>query len=534
MNTVRTKRPSKGPKFILPLHVGRDFTSALREFLDRNESDHFAGNYLRKEVFSKQSDSMESLPTQERAQAAQSKWLAAESRNATTNQRLFIASIEVAGVDPDVISGISIPRLLEKARREVRWLIGSNPPEPSNLRLEITNGASTRIRRSGTAAASKLEGKAHVTEPAEPVWLSAIEDTILSDTEGLVFPEIVHSSVMFTVPKNAQIDRVACKEPEINMILQRGYGLHMRSCLKKVGIDLHDQSRNREAALHGSRTGELATIDLSSASDLISRTLVNLLLPTAWYVALDNVRVKRTILLDKTSHELEMFSSMGNGFTFELETVLFWAICRAVMSLSGESGTLLVYGDDIIVPATVARRLPRIFSFLGFKVNAKKSFWTGRFRESCGGHYYKGMDVTPFYVRATPKSQSDLVHLLNQFRNWSCRIHPFGSEPHYQFWKTWAQRVDTRVWGGFDIASNSSLYTPGKPKSRFVSKGRTVVPPQSGALLYWHMTSIRRPVGLEPLPGFVVEVSVEDLRLRPNTRPSWYSGHDVFFVNEEH
>jgi hypothetical protein len=83
-------------------------------------------------------------------------------------------------------------------------------------------------------------------------------------------PLTVHeSSVYFTVPKNSTIDRSACKEPEVNMILQRALSKHIRESLKRVGIDLRDQGVNQRLARDALKLG-LATVDLSAASDSIT------------------------------------------------------------------------------------------------------------------------------------------------------------------------------------------------------------------------------------------------------------------------
>jgi hypothetical protein len=53
-----------------------------------------------------------------------------------------------------------------------------------------------------------------------------------------------------------------------------------------------------------------------------------------------------------------------------------------------------VYGDDIVVPVDYARSVADELEAYGLKVNRRKSFWTGKFRESCGAEYYDGEDVS--------------------------------------------------------------------------------------------------------------------------------------------
>jgi len=180
-------------------------------------------------------------------------------------------------------------------------------------------------------------------------------------------------SVLFTVPKKTEIDRVACKEPEGNMLLQRSLGEVIRSKLRRYGIDLNDQSRNQRLAQSALKDG-LATIDLSSASDLISRQLVFNLLPFDWWSILDDLRVKSTLLPSGEKHSLEMFSSMGNGYTFELESLLFLCLMLASREAEGCLNTRLsIFGDDMICHPKVADTLIPLLTVSGFTINKEKN-----------------------------------------------------------------------------------------------------------------------------------------------------------------
>lgn len=107
---------------------------------------------------------------------------------------------------------------------------------------------------------------------------------------------------------------------------------------------------------------------------------------------------------------------MGNGFTFELESLIFWALCSAVMDCLSIDGDLSVYGDDIIVPVKAYPAVKEILAFAGFTTNDKKTFADGPFRESCGKHYFKGQDVTPIYIRNRPTCWPDYVAIANKLR----------------------------------------------------------------------------------------------------------------------
>jgi hypothetical protein len=140
------------------------------------------------------------------------------------------------------------------------------------------------------------------------------------------------------------------------------------------------------------------------------------LLPPEWSELLGQLRTG-TICYDGLSIKLEKFSSMGNGFTFELESLIFWALalgcCRTVGVDVEHVG---VYGDDIIVPTDAAGLLYEVLDHCGFWVNTQKSYIDGPFRESCGADWLNGKDVRPFYLR---ELISDRV--LYIFHNWAIR-----------------------------------------------------------------------------------------------------------------
>jgi hypothetical protein len=109
---------------------------------------------------------------------------------------------------------------------------------------------------------------------------------------------------------------------------------------------------------------------------------------------------------------------MGNGFTFELETLIFYVICAVCCELHGLTprGAVHVYGDDLIIPTTVAGTALSLLKYLGFTPNAKKTFLSGVFRESCGGDYFEGADVRPFFLKEIPDEPQKWITLANGLR----------------------------------------------------------------------------------------------------------------------
>jgi len=114
----------------------------------------------------------------------------------------------------------------------------------------------------------------------------------------------------------------------------------------------------------------------------------------------------------------EMFSSMGNGFTFELESLIFYALAKATCEAEGlsvfeQTRSITVFGDDIIIPQICYSSFCSNLKLFGFEPNLEKSFSEGFFFESCGADYYRSVDVRPFFLRRITKTVKDVFFLLN-------------------------------------------------------------------------------------------------------------------------
>lgn len=221
--------------------------------------------------------------------------------------------------------------------------------------------------------------------------------------------------VLQLVPKSFKALRVILVEPLLNGFFQKGVGSYMKRRLRLFGIDLYDQTRNQKLAKLGSETGEIATIDLKAASDSIAYMLVLSLLPIEWFHHLCTLRTGTyTIPGSKAHAELEKFSSMGNAYTFELESLIFYGIVYGVCKyLEIPDRNVSVYGDDLIVPTGAVKLLTDVLGAVGFSVNPEKSFSEGPFRESCGADYFKGYDVRPFYLKERVSER--ILYLMHNF-----------------------------------------------------------------------------------------------------------------------
>lgn len=485
---------------------------SLNTIEDDGQSEHnaFAFEYLKKVFLSKYADDLSvyggvaGLTAEERSRAAIKKWLSVDDLNGLTNHQLLLLEIS-EGVDEDhewySYEDKRINRILRRAAEVVVSVIGSEPPEGVTYG-HFSSGASTSLRRSPTTLAQKFLDQAEVTLPASSTARQLVEGSenwrrLGWNDRFAVNP--VKGNYLFTVPKNARIDRVACKEPDLNMFSQKGVGDFIRARLRVRGIDLNDQSKNRELARQASAADNLATIDLSSASDTLSSGLVCRLLPISWYVLLNQLRSERTFV-DGDWRDLNMFSSMGNGFTFELESLIFYALARATAWEGRVSGTISVYGDDIIVPVEMAEWFMKVLHRCGFLPNYDKTFTVGPFRESCGGHYWNGREVTPFYVRRACRDISDVILVLNQFRKWICLLDREGEiykKVVFAYHFLASRLVPRSLRGGRDFASRFQLVTDEAPMRVLVPRMRRRFNHEIGAYLLWLRTAEQRQGPIE-------------------------------------
>jgi len=267
---------------------------------------------------------------------------------------------------------------------------------------------------------------------------------------GVTFlePDAERPVRVITVPKTLKTPRIIAIEPTCMQFMQQAILeslVQKLEAVRAVGntrqnvacgfVGFSDQDPNREMARIGSRNQTLATLDMSEASDRVSNQHVMLL--TKWWPHVSEaIQATRSTKADVPGHgvmPLSKFASMGSAVCFPMEAMVFTTLVflgiqdklnkqltrKDVLSYSGQ---VRVYGDDIVIPVDcVDSVISRLESF-GFKVNSSKSFWNGKFRESCGGDYYDGEWVTPVRVRRefpSSRKQVDrvisLVELRNQF-----------------------------------------------------------------------------------------------------------------------
>jgi hypothetical protein len=349
----------------------------------------------------------------DREAEAYSKFRLAEEKCLATNTRLWNERPE-----KDVAS------VLHVAQRIIAQVLG-RVPGFEELSFLFGPGASTNVVGRVASYRTKLGAPMQCSQSlvgwlgsflAEfPLWCDAVaskhHDFPETGDKVWTVPVEVRPARLGFVPKTSKTDRTICVEPSLNALGQKGIGSYMKKRLGLYGVDLRDQSKNQHLAQRGSESGNYATIDLSSASDTVSYALVMSLLPMEWFDLLDHFRSESVEFRDEVV-VLEKFSSMGNAYTFELESLIFYSLALAVcdyLNLLDEplfaggylrkESTVCVYGDDIIVPVSAYSLLGKVLTWCGFELNNSKSFCYGYFRESCGADWFAGFDVRPWYLK---------------------------------------------------------------------------------------------------------------------------------------
>lgn len=335
-----------------------------------------------------------------------------ERQCAETNVRLWKFLYGV--VDPQ---DFGVVRFIDAWRENIRRILG---PIPKTLQLRFSGGATYADSGIKTTIPDKMSHAPASTAGA--VLLRSFYDGSAWDRavcrDGLPSAHtIVRGNKFFTVPKDSEKDRGCCKEPALNVCLQLDVGLTLKQRLKAAGLDLWTgQEKHKRLARQASITGEDATIDMSNASDTVCRLVPRVALPEQWHELLDSLRCTHTKVGSRWVR-LEKFSSMGNGFTFELETLIFSTLAITICELNGvDSSRVSCYGDDLIVPTEVVSDVLAALKFFGFTPNTKKTFTEGPFRESCGGDYFDGVPVRAHFIEELPDEPHKWIALANGLR----------------------------------------------------------------------------------------------------------------------
>jgi len=259
------------------------------------------------------------------------------------------------------------------------------------------------------------------------------------------------------VPKTLKGPRIIAIEPACMQYAQQGIRSELYNSIESYWltrghVNFRDQSVNQRLAIEASTTGQLATIDLSDASDRVPHDLAMEMFRSNPDLrdAIDSCRSTSAKMPDGlVIGPLFKFASMGSALCFPIEAMYFYTIC--VMALLCEnnlpvshsncfkvSRDIYVYGDDIIVPTTNAMVVLEYLQKYNCKVNTSKTFWSGNFRESCGIDAYRGEEVTPTYLgMECPKNKQQSDRLIS----WTATANLFYKRG---YWRT-AQFLFSKV-----------------------------------------------------------------------------------------
>lgn len=407
-----------------------------------------------------------------------------------------------------------VEQVFQTARRKIARVLGK-VPKFDELQYRFGPGATTATKKKDASTRQKLQAGIQCSEDLFPMAKAILEEvphlaslhSVLDriDEEGeewMSVPVDVTYGRLDFVPKNAKIYRITVIEPLLNSMFQLAIGDFLFRRLAAFGLNLRDQTLNQCYAMVGSLSGDLATLDLKSASDTIALELVYAFLPLEWAVLLRAGRTGKVIAPSGVVINQEKFSSMGNGYTFPLESLIFWAITSACT----QKGDIVnVFGDDIVCPTAAVPLVKESLNAFGFWVNELKSYDEGPFRESCGKDFYRGIDVRPYYQKEWVSART-LFLLHNHYArrgDWRCDlilkwIHPdlhlFGPDGYgdgHLLREYIPKRKKSHIARGFA----GHLFETFTVKAR-----RDIRPNQKGDFVLPHYSIYRR--GVSPLVDF--------------------------------
>jgi len=234
-----------------------------------------------------------------------------------------------------------------------------------------------------------------------------------------------------TVPKTLKTPRIIAIEPTCMQYMQQALMAKLVPDLEKSDVSdmigFTDQTPNQRLACEGSAYGRLATLDMSEASDRVSNQHVRALLSHWPHLsgAVDACRSRKAEVPGYGVQRLAKFASMGSALCFPFEAMVFLTVIMVGIQnahkrqftrkdIHALSGQVRVYGDDLIIPVRYVPSVIHALEAFGLRVNMDKSYWNGKFRESCGKDYYDGHDVTVTRVRRLfPTGRKDVSEMVS-------------------------------------------------------------------------------------------------------------------------
>lgn len=286
-----------------------------------------------------------------------------------------------------------------------------------------------------------------------------------------IIPEEEEQPVrVVSVPKSLKTPRIIAIEPVCMQYTQQALSEVLVEALEThwltAGhVNFTDQSINQRLAINSSKDGKFATVDLSSASDLVPYELALSMFDSNpdFRDAISACRSKRAQLPDGSILDLRKFASMGSALCFPVEAMYFYTICVAALlkkhnlpitepNIYLMSRSVYVYGDDIIIPTDMSDVVIETLQKYYCRVNTDKSFWVGKFRESCGMEAYDGEEVTPTYLRHMPP---DDKRSTNRLVSWLATSNLFYRRGYWRASSFLLERVE-QILGTLPIVRDTS------------------------------------------------------------------------------
>lgn len=384
------------------------------------------------------------------------KLMYSDSREEILHKKAVHEFMECDNIIPDDISSSEFDYYLAPVSRMI--LQGLCNYDPRNIKAKhgpgsVAEGHSPNQKWQGVLSDMvKYDGYAS-SFGFDTFLFESVDDqhisNMLIEDEGELHDAPAGIAKLITVPKSSVARRTISMEPVLKQFIQQGLNTVLREEISRCPIlrgclALSSQARNQHSCLEGSITGEIATIDLSAASDRLSLLLVEKVFASKTLFLEDLKRSRsRYIEIEGSRFSLRKYAGMGNATTFPVQSVTFalLAIC-SILSYEGSkpsyrsvlraSRVLRVFGDDITIPSKYVASLDRWLTYYGLKINHKKSFATGFFRESCGVDAFHGQDVTPLYVKTLPsllQGKSGLIPHLVSVSNasWMRGLYEFST-----------------------------------------------------------------------------------------------------------
>lgn len=422
------------------LEIGEIYGPTLfRSFKKRGQLPVFLRGFV-DQVFDRNTGMLHEQPSTEAVRAVRQLCLIFKKiERETTDRRKAAAEAAYVSCEADLERTEDALSVVQRQAfsRSFAWLYS----EPLNDLTKAIEGLRVSPRHGPGSTQDKLLGNRKFDFPT---WTSRLEPlfpykyyctntwTENSDYKhSLLPPEQEPPVKVVFVPKTQKTPRVIAMEPTHMQYMQQAIMTTLVPLLERSVIGASqgftDQSPNRAKAREGSVSGRYATIDLSEASDRVLASLVLDAL-TPWPTVKEAVMASRSSCSELPSGKivsLRKFASMGSALCFPIEVMAFSAIIfMSLREADGQppesvlrmfsAGEVRVYGDDIIVPVKCVSYVEGFLETYGLRVNRSKSFSNGKFRESCGGDYYDGKDVTPVRVRRDlPLSKQHVQELVS-------------------------------------------------------------------------------------------------------------------------